>query len=76
MAGGGNRFASSGVCRGGSGALSTAYVTAAINYAVAQGADIINLSLGGYTPNAAQNAPQDAIREAAAESRPRDGRVL
>jgi flagellin-like hook-associated protein FlgL len=40
----------------GSGALSTADVTAAINYAVAQGADIINLSLGGYTADAAQNA--------------------
>jgi flagellin-like hook-associated protein FlgL len=40
----------------GNGALSTADVTAAINYAVANGADIINLSLGGTSPDAAQNA--------------------
>lgn len=40
----------------GSGSLSTADVTAAINYAVANGADIINLSLGGMTSDAAQNA--------------------
>ncbi len=40
----------------GSGALSTNDVTAAINYAVANGARIINLSLGGTTADAAQNA--------------------
>src|SRR5690606_11807333 len=40
----------------GSGALSSADVTAAINYAVANGAKIINLSLGGMTPDPAQKA--------------------
>lgn len=48
----------------GSGALTSADVTAAINYAVANGANIINLSLGGQTPDAAQNAAIQAAVDA------------
>jgi flagellin-like hook-associated protein FlgL len=48
------------VTTAGNGGIDANDVAAAINYAVAQGAKIINMSLGGSMPSAAENAAIDA----------------